>query len=102
MRTFAIGDIHGCSRAFDTLLVQVAPRPDDRIITLGDYVDRGPDSCGVINRLLALSKQLRLVCLRGNHDQMMLDARDSPLAEEMWLECGGRETLRSYSVLDDE
>lgn len=59
MRALAIGDIHGCTRAFDTLLAQVEPQPVDRIVTLGDYVDRGPDSCGAIQRLLDLQKKSR-------------------------------------------
>ena len=75
MRLLAIGDIHGCSRAFDTLLDAVAPKPDDQIITLGDYVDRGPDSRGVLDRLVALHDTGRLIALRGNHDVMMLEAR---------------------------
>ena len=75
MRILAIGDIHGCSRAFDTLIDAVSPEPDDQIITLGDYVDRGPDSRGVLDRLVALHDGGRLIALRGNHDAMMLEAR---------------------------
>ena len=52
MRVLAIGDIHGCSKALDTILAAVQLRPDDQIITLGDCIDRGPDSMGVIERLL--------------------------------------------------
>lgn len=54
MGILAIGDIHGYSKVFDTLIEAVKPRSDDMIITLGDYVDRGQDSQGVINRLIAL------------------------------------------------
>jgi serine/threonine protein phosphatase 1 len=97
----AIGDIHGCSVALDKLLTAVAPRPDDLVLTLGDYVDRGPDSAGVVARLLKLKDKCRLVALRGNHEIMMLDARESRDKEREWLECGGRETLASYSVLSD-
>jgi serine/threonine protein phosphatase 1 len=101
MRLLVIGDIHGCSRAYDTLLAAVQPAPDEHVITLGDYVDRGPDSSGVLQRLLALEKKCRLVPLRGNHDQMMLAARDNAEAHYLWLECGGKATLASYSVLGD-
>ncbi len=66
MRVLAIGDIHGCSVALDGLLAAVQPETSDIVITLGDYVDRGPDSCGVIDRLINLQKQCRLVPLRGN------------------------------------
>ena len=97
MRTLAIGDIHGCSRALDALLALVAPQPDDQLITLGDYVDRGPDSRGVLERLLALHATGRLVALRGNHDYMMLQAR-AGVDSFMWLACGGCETLASYGA----
>jgi serine/threonine protein phosphatase 1 len=54
-RTIAIGDIHGCSTALAALLRAIAPQPDDTIITLGDYVDRGIDSMGVLDQLIALA-----------------------------------------------
>jgi serine/threonine protein phosphatase 1 len=97
MRILAIGDIHGCSRAFDVLLAQVSPQPEDLVITLGDYVDRGPDSFGVMERLLKFKEKGRLVALRGNHDEMMLDARAGK-EWRMWLVCGGKETLSSYGL----
>lgn len=76
MRHLAIGDIHGCSRALDALLAVVKPRPDDLLITLGDYVNRGPDSRGVVERLVSLHRAGHLIALTGNHEQMMLEARD--------------------------
>ena len=54
MRVLAIGDIHGCSGPLDDLLAFVQPTPDDLLVTLGDYVDRGPDSRGVLDRLVRL------------------------------------------------
>ena len=71
-RTIAIGDIHGCSAALDALLDAIRPRPEDTIVTLGDYIDRGPDSRGVLDRLIDLGRRCRLVPLLGNHDQMLL------------------------------
>jgi serine/threonine protein phosphatase 1 len=97
MRILAIGDIHGCLVAFDTLLNVVAPTSNDWIITLGDYVDRGPDSRGVIDRLLELRSTGRLIPLRGNHDVMMVQARDG-VDPALWLSAGGKETLASYGV----
>jgi serine/threonine protein phosphatase 1 len=102
MRTLAIGDIHGCSRALNGLLDMVHPGPDDLVVTLGDYVDRGPDSRGVLDRLLGLPARCRHVALRGNHDQMMLDARTDLDALRDWLQCGGRETLQSYGTAGKE
>jgi serine/threonine protein phosphatase 1 len=75
MRTLAIGDIHGCSKALDALLAAIAPSRDDLVIALGDFVDWGPDSCGVLNRLIELSKHTRLVSLRGNHEEMIRDVK---------------------------
>jgi serine/threonine protein phosphatase 1 len=97
MRILAIGDIHGCLTAFDTLLRVVKPQPHDTIITLGDYVDRGPNSKGILNRLVALHKTGQLVALRGNHELMMLAARFSRSQESAWRGRGGKETLASYS-----
>lgn len=97
MRILAIGDIHGCSKAFDTLMQAVKLQPDDHLITLGDYVDRGPDSKGVIDRLIGLNHTGQLVALRGNHEIMMLDAYCDRHRLEGWLACGGRETLASYT-----
>jgi serine/threonine protein phosphatase 1 len=91
----AIGDIHGCTTALDALLALVAPTPEDLIITLGDYVDRGPDSRGAIDRLLKLSKTHHLIALRGNHDIMMLDALRGE-APGAWWSVGGSQTLASY------
>lgn len=97
MRILAIGDIHGCLTALDTLLALVAPQPDDLLITLGDYVDRGPHSAGVLDRLIALHAGGHLIALRGNHDAMMLDARQG-LDRRMWVACGGKDTLHSYGI----
>lgn len=101
MRILAIGDIHGCLQALDTVLAMVQPRPDDLVITLGDYVDRGPASKGVLDRLLELNRTGRLVALRGNHDQMMRAARHGRDEHADWLACGGRATLVSYSPRGD-
>ena len=57
------------------LLYAIETRPEDVIVTLGDYIDRGPDSRGVLERLIKLKEQCRLVPLLGNHDQMLLDVR---------------------------
>lgn len=94
MRVLAVGDIHGCLKALDTLLAAVAPTPEDLLITLGDYTDRGPDSRGVLDRLIALHATGRLVALRGNHDELFLEARADPAG--MWVAVGGRETMDSY------
>lgn len=98
-RVLAIGDIHGCATALDTLLTAVRPVTDDVVVTLGDYVDRGPRSRDVFDRLIALSRSCRLVPILGNHDQMMVDARSGDPDKQWWLEDEdfGRRTLASYA-----
>lgn len=96
MRTLVIGDIHGCLAALSALLRLVAPDRDDRFITLGDYVDRGPDSRGVLQWLVHLHDEGRLVALQGNHDEMMLEARGDLSVRRCWLRYGGVQTLESY------
>jgi serine/threonine protein phosphatase 1 len=76
MRIFAIGDIHGCSIALNALLEIIQPASSDLLITLGDYVHRGPDSLGVLDRLINLHASSRLIALCGNHEQMLLQGED--------------------------
>jgi serine/threonine protein phosphatase 1 len=101
-RHLAIGDIHGCHNALTTLLDFVAPGSDDVIVTLGDYVDRGPDTAAVIDFLIGLDKTNKLVPLRGNHEIMMLDSREQKSWFHSWLSYGGKETLNSYSLAADD
>ncbi len=98
-RVIAIGDIHGCSAAFDAVLDEVAPGRDDLVVTLGDHIDRGPDSRGVIDRLLSLREETELVSILGNHEEMLLsilDGHQYMLGD--WLAFGGLATLDSYET----
>jgi serine/threonine protein phosphatase 1 len=97
MRHLAIGDIHGGFTALMNLAAFVPIGPDDLVITLGDYVDRGPDSRSVVDWLIARHRAGRLVAVRGNHEVMMLAARENRLAEQSWRACGGDATLASYA-----
>lgn len=104
MLTFAIGDIHGCLDLLVDLLARIdreaGPEPC-RLVFLGDYVDRGPDSAGVLAALRARqagAERGRVVCLQGNHEDMLLRACRRPEAVEHWLRNGGRETLASFGV----
>jgi diadenosine tetraphosphatase ApaH/serine/threonine PP2A family protein phosphatase len=93
-----IGDIHGRLDRLDRLLKQL---PEERtLVFLGDYVDRGPESRGVLQRLLRLARQRECVLLCGNHEDMMLDAIDGAYDDAIsdWLRNGGDATLRSYGV----
>jgi len=96
-RTIAIGDIHGCSRAVDTILAAIGPKDDDTIVVLGDFIDRGIDTKGVIERLVELSTQSHLIVIQGNHEQMLLDAIEDRSMLRQWLHYG-ESTLMSYAA----
>lgn len=100
MRTIAIGDIHGCSQALRAILDAIAPTAEDRLIFLGDYVDRGPDSKWVIQHLIELREFCPTVFLLGNHEIMFRGVLRG-LDPALWLQQGGRQTITSYGgVLD--
>ncbi len=94
---YAIGDIHGCLAPLKELMAQIAPKPEDEVVFLGDYIDRGPDSKGVLDYLVANHKP-NWHYLRGNHEQMLLEwlGTPNPLAAANWLLNGGHQTLQSY------
>lgn len=104
-RFYAIGDVHG---RFDLLthLLQLIERDvssrvpkEARLVMLGDYVDRGPQSRDVCELLFTLASEGRATCLRGNHEQVMLDVLDgNESALRFWLEYGGEATLRSWDI----
>jgi serine/threonine protein phosphatase 1 len=99
--TFAVGDIHGCLDKLDRLLAtceaHAGARPA-RYVFLGDYIDRGPHSRGVIDRLMAMkaARPGTVVCLRGNHEQMAVDAHARARAVPLWLANNALSTLRNY------
>ncbi len=100
-RLIAVGDIHGCSQALDAILESIALTSDDTLVALGDYVDRGPDSKGVISRLIELRKTCQVVAIQGNHEEMMLDVVRHGQPHFRWLQYGGVETLDSYGFIGD-
>jgi len=95
-RTIVVGDIHGCRLALDALIEAIGLSADDTLVALGDYIDRGPDSRGVLELMLELEGRCRLVPLLGNHELMLVDALQHPSVFGFWLECGGDATVRSY------
>ena len=100
-RIITIGDIHGCLTALDTLLDTIAPAEDDLLIPLGDYVDRGPNSKGVIDRMLELETVCDLRPILGNHEQMMQSVLLGETGPSDWLRYGGVATLESYGFEGD-
>ena len=105
VRVCAIGDIHGCLDIFGDLLEKIdadfADRParDSRIVVLGDFIDRGSDSAGVVDLLRAFDGDPNVTVLMGNHEAMAVDAlRGVPDAMDRWLAMGGAVALESWGV----
>jgi serine/threonine protein phosphatase 1 len=107
-RLYAIGDVHGCPSRLAAMHRMIErdlaerPIPDATLLHLGDYIDRGPDSAGVVAMLMKrlAVPGVRLVNLRGNHEQMMLTtlASGHQDAAAQWIANGGIETLESWGV----
>ncbi len=106
VRVYAIGDVHGCDDRLAALHRKVAsdlarsPAERPLLVHLGDYIDRGPDSACVVRRLAAGPVAgIPTLCLRGNHEQMLLDAlAHGGDCRDIWLRNGGGETLRSWGA----
>lgn len=96
MRLLAVGDIHGYKGALEALLSQVNPSDSDQVVFLGDYVDKGPDVAGALELLSDLGEAHDWVFLRGNHDQMLIDAYRDPTALGVWECLSGDAPLASY------
>lgn len=101
---YVVGDVHGCLKAFrqlEALILQDAAQFEQAatLVLLGDMVDRGPQSAALIDHLISRQRAgIRVICLMGNHEQMMLAFLAKPEADNSWLEFGGLETLASYGI----
>ncbi len=99
MKKYCITDIHGCLKTFKSLLEKIEFSLNDELYLLGDYIDRGPDSKGVIDYIWQLQKEGYAVnCLKGNHESQLLKSIGNKDDEAAWLYWGGKQTLRSFSV----
>ena len=97
-RFFIIGDIHGHFSPLAEVIQKISKdiETGDRLIFLGDYIDRGEHSCEVVEFLLALKKRHDIIFLKGNHEAMLLDYLDGKNDGSNWLFNGGRNTIKSY------
>lgn len=100
MKYYAIADLHGRYDLLDKSLNVIKDRIEDlssvKIITLGDYIDRGPESMQIIARLIEEQEKLPLICLKGNHEDMVVQTIQTPLDPDWWLGNGGNTTMKSY------
>ena len=101
-RHLAIGDIHGCYTALQSLIESIGLRDDDILITLGDYCNRGPNTAAVLDYLIHAHSRGILRPLRGNHEIIMLKARHDESELKKWLDVGGTTTLLSYAPFDGD
>lgn len=98
-RRFAIGDVHGCCKTLRTLVEEkIGLTTADTLYLLGDYIDRGPDSKGVLDYLLTLWNDYDIHLLMGNHEELLLNAATDPLAQRIWYGNGGWGTLQEFGV----
>jgi len=99
MPRYAITDIHGCAKTFKKMLAELNFSQKDKLYLLGDYIDRGPDSKGVLDHILDLqSSGYEVHCLKGNHEEKILLSRHDINQSRNWLTWGGKETLESFGV----
>lgn len=99
-RQFAISDIHGCLKTFRKLVLEVIIlSKEDTLFLLGDYINKGTDSRGVLDFIFELQNSgYKLKCLRGNHEQYLIDGLNYSWERIAFLNRGGRETLQSFEV----
>ena len=102
LRTFVVGDIHGCYNSLESLLEKIEVAEEDYLIFLGDYIDRGPDSEKVISRILEIkSNHPHVITLMGNHEWMFLRYLEGS-DKDNFLQAGGKPTLESYGIDPDD
>jgi len=97
---FFVGDIHGCSKTFKHLVKEkIKLKRSDKLYCIGDYIDRGSDSKGVIDFILQMRKKnYQVHTLRGNHEEMLLRSDEGRNSFSHWMESGGTKTLESFKV----
>ena len=113
MKTWIIPDIHGYAKTLEELLMQIQPSKDDHLIFLGDYIDRGLDSKGVLDIVMKMEADgYRMTTLLGNHESYFVEAyyhaqelggglfKKKNLKQKAWFEHGGKEALKSFGVKD--
>jgi len=100
MKQYVLTDIHGCFKTFEKMLDNIGFTKEDELILLGDYIDRGPGSANIIDKIIKLqSDGYNLKCLTGNHEQMMVSAFRNPLESVFWINNGGKAVLDELGLL---
>ena len=102
-RLIAIGDIHGEINNLENLLAELSIKRGDTVVFLGDYIDRGKNSKEVVETLIKLSKKSNCIFLKGNHEQMLIEAFEKRQNNDIenWLLAGGISTVESYGGFEN-
>ena len=103
-RRIVIGDIHGCLKTLRQLIdKKISPQIGDELYFVGDYIDRGPDSKGVLDLLIDMREQgLAMVFIRGNHEEMLIESFSGEAYFHPWIYNGGGKTLDSFGISEQE
>jgi serine/threonine protein phosphatase 1 len=102
MKTFVIGDIHGGLLALEQVMKKAEVTENDTLIFLGDYVDGWSQSPQVIDYLIHLQSKQNCICIRGNHDELLLEWLKNAKNNELWYQHGGEATVLAYEKLNEE
>lgn len=95
-RYIAITDIHGELEKLENVLSKIETRPDDIFVFMGDYIDRGPDSKGVVEKIIEISESFKTICLIGSHEYALLHAEQDDYYNYLFWNYGGPATIKSY------
>ncbi len=101
MRTLVIGDIHGGLRGLEQVLERVKPSEKDKFIFLGDYVDGWSENAETISFLISFAEKHTCIFLRGNHDELLYNYLKGKEMAPMWLNHGGKSSIKSYEKLSE-
>jgi Calcineurin-like phosphoesterase len=101
MRTLVVGDIHGGLRALEQVLERVKPSEKDKIIFLGDYVDGWSENAETVAFLISFAEKHHCIFLRGNHDELVHNYLAGKESAPMWLEHGGKSSIKSYAKISE-
>jgi len=103
-RRLVIGDIHGCLKTLQEMLEKkIRATQEDQLYFVGDYIDRGPDSKGVLDHLIGMKEAgYNMVFIRGNHEEMLIESFSSESFFRPWIYNGGGKTLDSFGLSEEE
>ena len=103
-KRYVVGDVHGCARSFRSMISgKIKLKKEDTLFLLGDYIDRGPDSKGVLDIIMELQREnYNVKPIMGNHGYMLLQSLEDEAEFENWKKNGSLQTLTSFGIPEDK